>query len=131
MENLLYDILKIEGNIMISDAHRLPKSNTSKRHRPLIFKLSRILDKRKIAESLPKLKIYNKDQFYGNRIFIDLDHLPSKWKQDRYSLKKEFKTAWEAKLKPTFKPDRKTGEYCLHVGNRIIRPNPSHLLRLK
>ena len=89
----------------------------------LILKLARISDKRKIAESLHKLKCY-KEQADGNRIFIELDHLPSKWKQEKYSLKDEFKEAREAKLKPTFKPDRKTGEYCLHVGYRIIRPKP-------
>ena len=126
VKEFLVDTLKVEnGNdIVISDAHRLTVSRNYNGQRPpaLIFKLVRLLDKRTIAKSLPNLKDINASLPTGKKIFVNLNHLPRELENDRKSLKVKFNDARKQKLKPTFKFNRITGQYCLHVGNVIHTP---------
>ena len=127
----LRDVLKIPHDIAISDAHRLPNSATTTRTgpRPLIFKLQKLFDKKLIADNLKNLKQYNENLPVGKRVFVELDHLPQRWKDDKRSLKDEAKEARQSGLKPRFKPNRVTGEYCLYIGNNVLRPKPSSPVR--
>ena len=58
----------------------------------------------------------------SKKIFVNLHHLPRELENDRKSLKDKFNDARKQKLKPTFKLNRTTGEYCLHVGDVIYTP---------
>ena len=118
------DALQISEDIGISDAHRLPLSANGTGPRPLILKLQKLLDKKLIADNLKNLKSFNKDKPVGSRVFIELDHLPQKWRDDKRLLKDKAKEARQAGLKPRFKPNRESGDYCLHVGKHVFCPKP-------
>ena len=126
VRDFLVNILKINNghNIGISDAHRLAVSGKYKGRRPpaLIFKLVRLLDKRVIATHLSNLKAHNAKLSTGNKLFVNLYHLPMELEKDRKSLKSKFDAARKEKRKPKFKFNRENGQYCLHVGNVVHKP---------
>ena len=126
VRDFLVNILKIDNghDIGISDAHRLAVSGKYKGQRPpaLIFKLIRLLEKRVIAKHLSNLKAHNAKLPTGNKIFVNLNHLPMELEKDRKSLKSKFDDARKEKRKPKFKFNRETGLYCLHVGTAIHMP---------
>ena len=126
VRDFLTNTLKMQNadNILISDAHRLAVSSSYEGTRPpaLIFKVVRLMDKRLIANHLSNLKDVNATLPKGKKFFVNLTHLPKQLESDKKSLKDKFDAARKAKKKPSFKFDRKTGLYCLHVGNVVYKP---------
>ena len=121
VQKFLRDVLKIEDDIIITDAHRMSVKLPRKgRSLPLIFKLSSLVDKGKIYKALHHLKTYNEDAI--EKIFVTMEHLPDQMQKERRSLLDKFKQARLDKLKPIWFADRVTGQYCLRIGNVIHKP---------
>ena len=125
-KDFLKDTLGIRkaDDIAICHAHRLAVSSKYQGSRPppLIFKIIKLLDKKIIADHLRNLKEVNKYLANDRKIFVKLNHLPSLLQKDEVSLKTLFNDARLAKKKPKFKFHRETGEYRLHVGQKVHRP---------
>ena len=118
---VLNNILKVPNatNIVIKDCHRLP---SSKGRRPIIFKLNSMFDKQRIWNCIFKLNEYNDTKDPDNKLYIEMNHLPSKLQKDKKSLLDNFRTAHkEGKVTKWFF-DKKSAEYCLKIGHRVLKP---------
>ena len=118
---VLNNVLKVPdaNNIVIRDCHRLP---SSKGRRPIIFKLNSMFDKQRIWNCIFKLQEYNEGQDDNNKLYIEMNHLPSKLQNDKKSLLNDFRTARnEGKVTKWFF-DKKSAEYCLKIDHRVVKP---------
>ena len=121
VRDILKNVLKIprSDTIGIADAHRL---NASKGRRPLIFKLQTLVDKKKIWDYIGNIKTFNDEQPDGEKLKIDMIHLPEKLACDKSDLWTNY---WEAKnkgLRPKWWFDITEGQYCYKIDKKIHRP---------
>ena len=72
--------------IDIAEAHRLP-AKSGKGRKPLIFKLTSMLHKDILWDHLQNVKTYNDKQKEGEKISVNMTHLPSKLMKDKDDLK--------------------------------------------
>lgn len=133
--DFLTNILGVERatNIRINDCHRLPQRPVVDTERPrtrnagtpkrriMIVKLASLIDKASIFGCLKDLRDINQSREKGTKYFVS-DHLPKSMKEDKDSLMEEFRQAKVDKLSPYFKADVDTGDYCLHIGKRVVKP---------
>ena len=94
VQYILNTLLKIPDahQIIIRDAHRLLTRKPGTR-KPLIFKLTTMMDKNKIWEYLPNLVAHNEGRDFMEKIFIDMNNLPAKLARDKAELMDDYKLA--------------------------------------
>ena len=122
VRDVLTNVLQINdaGQIGIADAHRLP---TSKGRSPLIFKLRSMTDKDLIWKNIMHVKTFNNKQANNNnKVYVNMHHYPAKLQRDKASLLEIFKKYRDRRVKTRWQYNKKSGELCLHVGQRVIRP---------
>ena len=127
VQSILNTVLKIPDahKIIIRDAHRLPTRKQGER-KPLIFKLSTMIDKNKIWEYLPNLAAHNEGRDFEEKIFIDMNNLPAKLARDKAELLNDYKIARTQGHKPKWrfvKDIRKNVcDYCYVIGGKYYHP---------
>ena len=91
VETFLYSILRIDTRITILEAHRLRRKNKTKTGPlPLIFKLLHVGDKQVMKDKLSNLTVFNSKNDKSDAVFVEFDHLPVKFKEDKDTLKDDF-----------------------------------------
>ena len=122
VKDTLKTVFKIReaDDIIIADAHRIPGRSAGPRD--LIFRVTQMIHKQLIWDNLSVLTAYNTYQAKEGKVYIDMNHLPSKLVRDKMSLKPRYKTLKDDKKQPKWFYDKKTVEYCIKVGDSIIRP---------
>ena len=129
--SVLKDILRIEDAdaIVIANCHRLPGKDSKRL--PLIFKLASMFDKDKIWKNLNNLSIYNNDQDDDHKVFIQMNHLPKKLKDDRDELLGDFLKHKKAGKKPRWRFVKDKGEYCYMIGKNVYRPQNNNFIEIE
>ena len=79
-------------------------------------------DKDIIWDNLHNLTTYNNGVVDNLKIFINMNHLQAKLSRDKDSIKDDYKTAKDGGKSPKWRYDKRTGEYCVKIGNKILRP---------
>ena len=127
VRKVLKDVLKVprSESIIIADAHRL---YTNKGRRPLIFKLTTLVDKSKIWDCIQNIKTYNAQQIDSEKLKIDMVHLPEKLSRDKSDLWKDYWKAKDEGHSPKWWFDVKEGQYCYKIGVRVFRPAHDNFL---
>ena len=122
VKEVLQNVLKINDvdTIKFVNAHRLPGKD---KNRPtLIFKLCSMFDKQRIWDNIEKLTTYNLNRPDEEKIYIDMNHLPKKLREDKKSLFINFKTAKNSGKSPKWKFDKSTGEYGYTIDKVWYKP---------
>ena len=128
IDDFSLDVLQIDpAEIHLVDVHRLPRHPISFRGKlvtgPIIIKLPNVFEKKKIMDSLPKLKAYNQKRgelaTSNLSIFIS-EHLPKEFQNHKKSLMSKFKEAREENKSTYWKTV--DGDYCLFVEDTKIPP---------
>ena len=126
VRHFLDDILQVQVDITVLEAHRLRRRNKSRTGPlPLIFKLLRVGDKKVMKDNLKKLTVYNEGKEKSDSIFVEFDHYPELFKTHKDELKDEFYKAKKNGLKPSWSVDFNTAQLCLKVGTKTYRPRTS------
>ena len=127
VRTVLKDVLKVprSDSIVIADAHRL---SSNKGRRPLIFKLTSLVDKAKIWDCVANIKDYNALKTHSEKVKIDMVHLPEKLSQDKSDLWKDYWKAKDEGRRPKWWFDVKEGQYCFKVGDTVFRPAHDNFL---
>ena len=105
--------------IPLADYHRLPQRpifdrNGDKIVRPIIIKLTNVIDKRKIFNNLKNLKTFNDERRKNNQSSIYItEHLPKQFQIERKLLLPFFKEAKRRKQKMSWKAEN--GHYFLYI----------------
>ena len=116
-------------NINIVEAHRLP-TKTGVGRKPLIFKLSSMQHKDVIWNHLKNLDALNATKRDGDKIKINMTHLPKKLAKDREDLFETYNDLKDDGKNPKWRYVKSTGDYCIKVNNRLIRsPNDNFTSR--
>ena len=129
---ILADVFRLDNPnaIHVCEAHRLP-TKSGKGRKPLIFKLSSMVHKDILWNHLPNVKAYNSAVTDGEKITINMTHLPTKLSKDKEDLKVKYDEAKLAGKKPKWRYIKSTGEYCLKIGDKLLKsPNDNFICKL-
>ena len=128
IDDFLLDVLQIDpAEIHLVDVYRLFRYpilfRDKQAARPIIIKLQNVFEKKKIMDSLPKLKAYNQKRgelaTSNFSIFIS-EHLSKEFQNHKKSLMSKFKEAREENKSTYWKAV--DVEYCLFVEDTKIPP---------
>ena len=127
MQDVLAGLDIDPDKINIVEAHRLPTKREVGR-KPLIFKLSSMQHKDVIWNSLKNFDAFNATKRDGNKIKINMTHLPKKLAKDREDLFDTYDKLKGEGKNPKWRYIKSTGDYCIKVNNRLIRsPNDNFM----
>ena len=120
-KTVMKEVLKIDDEVNITHAHRLPKGGSDS-CRPLIVKVASMFDKDKLWKKVGNVRAYNEGKEDGNKRYVEMMHLPNKLFIDKMSLKDDFKKHKKAGRKPKWRLDKQNAEFCFVIGAIRYRP---------
>ena len=120
-KTFLKEVLKIDEDVGITHAHRLPKGG-SVNCRPLIIKVASMFEKEKLWKKIRNVGTYNDGKESAEKRYVEMLHLPKKLFKDKMSLKNDFKKHKDNGRKPRWRLDSHNGEFCYIIGAVWYRP---------